>query len=448
MKKDKDSIEEIVELSAEETMGTEEVLDAPLGDDTVVGEASVGAPVEETASNDDAAPAEEPAIEAAVPEEAPIAEGAPAEEPLTETPVESVPEPAPEPAPAREESAAPGYGAPQMLYEDFIPYEYLHDVPPAPEKPETPAEQEPAPESEEKKKKKDKKPSKEEEELLAAVEAEMASRSETAPEVELAPAPAPAATEAAPVIPVVAPAAPAAVHEEAPMAENNTNTPPVREYSSYEKKLRRKYGLDKDVILSQNDVVPGFVLAKGENVVRCYYCLNSDEGEGTLCVTNKRLLINADERSEVEIERVTGVKFLKNTSFSVIKLLFALAFSLIGGLLIAIPFIRGMIQIPFIDLDALWKDWFRYLFLAVGGVDVLISLPFWFTMVKKYFRFNIFVKDSASFLEVKSGAFFKKEKKGKMHGGFMISKAGKESEKAARELGALILEIKAGRYDF
>ena len=165
-------------------------------------------------------------------------------------------------------------------------------------------------------------------------------------------------------------------------------------------------------------------------------------------MTNKRLLVNSDERSEVEVDRVTGIKFMKRLTLSVVKLIFAIIFFVIGAALIATPFLLTM-DSPVAEMIALfWKDWMRYLFFGLGGLNVVISLPFWFTMIKKYFRFNILVKDSASFLECKSPTFFKKEKKGKMSGTFILAKAGKESEKAARELGALLIEIKAGRYDF
>jgi len=332
-------------------------------------------------------------------------------------------------------SDAPGYGAPQMLYEDFIPYEYLHDSasPEAKEEVEQPPVEE--------KKKKDKKPSREEAELLAAVEAEMASHAEAAP-IESEPAQAP--VEEAPVQEiVVAPVAPVAViHEEDNMPEDNTTT---REYTSYEKKLRRKYKIDKDNLLSSNDVIPGFVLAKGETVVRCYNCLDSRKGDGTLCLTNKRLLINADERSEVEVDTITGIKFSKNTFFSFFKFLFALLFFGIGAFMVALPFIKDSVNIPKIT-GADWKGWYQYLFIACGAVSLLISLPLWIKMIKKSFYFHVYIREGSPFLECKSWAVIKREKKGTQYS-FIVSDAGKECEKAARELGALILEVKEGRYN-
>ena len=396
-------------------------------------------------------PAQEPSVVSV--ESETVAEGGETSEPASveEAPLAEPASPAEPVAPPVEESRAssadpaPGYGAPQMLYEDFIPYEFLHDVPPATPN-ETPAEPEPAPEPEKKKKKDKKQAEAEAEELLAAVEAELAARAETPPEVPVAPVVTP------PVVPETQPAhaepvAPQATEpEEAENMAEETREPVTREYTPYEKKLRRKYRLDKDALLSANDVVPGFVLAKGENVVRCYSCLNSEKGTGTICLTNKRLLINADERSEVSVSEVSGIKFSKNAYFSVAKFLFALIFSLLAAFMVALPFIHESVQIPFLAGEN-WKDWFMYLFIACGAVSLVISLPLWIKMVKKQFYFNIFVKDSTPFLECKSSAFVKQEKKGRAYS-FLVSDAGKESEKAARELGALIIEVKAGRYDF
>ena len=349
------------------------------------------------------------------------------------------------PAPA-EEKPEPGYGAPQMLYEDFIPFEYLHG-----------SEEKPAEEAKSKKdslkpkKEKAKKPTKEEE-LAAAVEAEMASREDV--DAAIAPPDTPIvleepekAEEDAVVIkdPVIAPVAP--LKEEAVMADKKEKAPQEKkEYSFHERKLRRKYGLDKDILLSGNDIVPGFVLAKGENVVRCYNCLASKKGEGTVCLTNRRLMINADERSEVAVNMVTGIKFARNTYFSVAKFIFGLLFLLLGAAMVALPFFRDKVTVPYVTGDY-WKNWFMYLFIACGAVSVLISLPLLGTMVKKFFYFTVFVNEGAPFLECKSSSFVKSEKKGKQYN-FVVTNAGKESEKAARELGALILEVKEGRYDF
>ena len=373
-------------------------------------------------------------------EPAPSVAEAAAEDAVIAEPVSAEPEAS---APA-EEKPAPGYGAPQMLYEDFIPFEYLHASDAKEEKPAP----EPKP-----KKEKPKKPTKEEE-LAAAVEAEMASREEEV-DASFAPPDGPivledqgSAAEEDVVIkdPVIAPVAP--VEEEIVMTKKKESAPAEpRKYSSYEKKLRRKYRMDKDVLLNGNDIIPGFVLAKGENVVRSYNCLASKKGDGTLCLTNKRLMINTDERSEVAVSMVTGIKFARNTYFSFAKFLFGFLFLVLGAAMILLPFFRDKVPvIPFVTDDH-WKDWFKYLFIACGAVSVLIGLPLWGTMVKKYFYFTVFVNEGAPFLECKSKSFVKSEKKGKQYN-FVVTNAGKESEKAARELGALILEVKEGRYDF
>ena len=352
------------------------------------------------------------------------------------------------PAPA-EQKPAPGYGAPQMLYEDFIPFEYLQNTAPAKKEEKPKAEEAPAP-----KKEKPKKPSKEDA-ILAEVEAEMAAQQVAAEQpvaeedlvvikdpIEEEPV-APVKEKVTPVVPV-APVTPVKEEkEEAVMAENKKEK---NKYTSYERRLRRKYKLDKDILLSNNDIVPGFILAKGENVIRSYNCLASKKGEGTICLTNKRLMINADERSEVEVEKVSGIKFSRNTYFSFAKFLFGLIFLGLGAFMIMLPFFHTGMNIPYITGEA-WKSWFFYLFIACGAVSVLIGLPLWGTMVKKYFYFNIFIKEGSPFLECKSKSFVKSEKKGRQYT-FLVSNAGKESEKAARELGALIIEVKEGRYNF
>lgn len=220
---------------------------------------------------------------------------------------------------------------------------------------------------------------------------------------------------------------------------------PERHYSKGERKLRKKYKMDRDNLLSENDVVPGFVIAKGENVVRTYNCLSAKGGDGTICLTNKRLLINAGERSEVALDQVSGIKFSNFTHFKFFKFLFGLIFLALGALLIALPFIKDSVSIPFVT-GSHYKSWFPYLFYPCGGISAIIGLPLLFTSIKTTFYFCVFARVDAPFLEYKSAAQAKREKKGKVFK-FSIAKPGKESDKAARELGALILEIKQGRYD-
>ncbi len=218
-----------------------------------------------------------------------------------------------------------------------------------------------------------------------------------------------------------------------------------KKYSSYEKKLRKKYGLNRDILLSKNEVLPDFILAKGENVIRSYHCLSGEKGEGTVCLTNKRLLINTGERAEIAIENVAGIRFARYTKFSIAKFVFWLLFFGLGCLMIALPFFYTRINIPFIT-GAYWKSWFKYVFFPCGGVSVLISIPLFATMVRKNFYFYIHSQQIAPFVECKSASYAKREQKGKVYK-YMVSKAGKESEKAARELGALLIEAKEGRYD-
>ena len=238
-------------------------------------------------------------------------------------------------------------------------------------------------------------------------------------------------------------AAPAA--EEAPAQPLAPLTKEEKKHQKYQNKLRKKYKMDRDPLLNDHIAVPGFVIAKGENVIRSYSCLSTAKGDGILCLTNRRLLVDAGERSEVPIDMVSGIKFSKYAKFSFIKFLFWLIFFGLGALMLLLPHFHASIPIPAITGKS-WKSWFTYLFYPCGGVSVLISIPLFFTMLKKTFYFYIYAREDTPFLECKSKAYAKRERKGKVYK-YMISKAGSESEKAARELGALIIEAKEGRYD-
>ena len=220
-------------------------------------------------------------------------------------------------------------------------------------------------------------------------------------------------------------------------------------FSRTEKHLRKQYRLHKDLLLRSNRVVPGFVIAKGETVIRTYHCLDSAKGEGTICLTNKRLLLNADERAELDINRISGIKFSKYTKINFMKLVFALIFFLPGILLFLLPFLvkSGMQSSFIVELAAKWKTFYTVLFLFLGVAFIGGSLPFILTMVHKTFYFYVYATDGVPFFECKNRSFAKREQGG-MTFKCLISNAGSDSEKAARELGALIIEAKEGRYNF
>ena len=374
--------------------------------DIALSDTPVDLPVADPAAPE--APVEAKAEEVA---SAPTVEPAPVEAPT-----------APDPAPVPEEPQ-PQYGAPGMLFEDVIPSEFRRNEP-QPE-PEPEPQPEPEPPKEEKKKKT------KEDELLAEVEAEMAARAQEPPKVQ-------------PIPVVVAQQPTPQAQEEKPVKQETKPSPQQpREFSEYEQKLRQEYKMEEDLLLSDNTAVPGFVIAKGENVIRTYSCLDSARGEGTICLTNKRLLINTDECVEVGIERITGTKFCRYWTFSFIKFFFGLLFFLVGAAMFALPFVHESVGIT----GDSWKAWYQYFFLGCGAVLILLSLPFFLTMVKKYFYFLVYAQESAPFFEVKSKTILKREKKGDVYK-FVVASGSKESEKAARELGALIIEAKDGRYDF
>ncbi|MBO4472370.1 MAG: hypothetical protein J5765_01040 [Clostridia bacterium] len=424
--------------------------------------------------------------------ETPASAVEPTPEPAIE--VESAPAPAEEiPAEPEEVREEPTYGAPQPLFEDIIPPEFTRSeesrraaearadkvaaAAAAREAKEAEAERKRAEkEAEAERKRAEKEAAKEAKRqakadkkkaktaaLIARVEAQAEQDAvreierETGEHYELPtasaePSPAPEAKPQEAEQPVASAETPAPAPEAAPVAVPVPEAEPMksadkapRKYSSYERKLRRKYKLDKDSLLSENDAVPGFIIAKGENVIRSYSCLSAGRGDGILCLTNKRLLINAGERSEIDIDKVSGIKFSRSTHFSFGKFLFWLIFFGLGVFMLLLPSFNSGMNIPGITGES-WKDWFGILFYVCGGISVLISLPLFFTMVKKNFYFYVYAREEAPFLEYKSRSYAKREKKGKVYK-YQVGKAGKESEKAARELGALIIEAKEGRYD-
>jgi len=374
-------------------------------------------PVEDLFPERETAPVEEPIVEEAAVEE-PIAEETAVEEPVAEEPVAAEQEPIAEPL-VEEPVAEP-------IVEEPI-------VEPAMEEPvfETP---------------------------VTSYAAETSAAEEPAPLAVEVPD-APVYQEPAPVVspvPVTAPADPFVKSEAAPAAPVDEGAKPkkgknyqeeqkTRTYTKTEKKLRRKYKMDKDNLFASNDVVPGFILARGEHVIRTYRCLASSKGLGTICLTDRRLLVNADERSEVTIEQITGIRFCKYANFYVVKLIFGLIFSALAILSLLLPFVNFGINIPNISGDDGPAMWAMILCLVGAAAGIGIALPFWITLVRKTFYFFVYANINTPFIACKNASFMKREAKGKVATCMVVS-AGKESEKAARELGALIIEIKEGRF--
>ena len=352
-----------------------------------------------------------------------------------------------------EEAPKPEYGAPQPLFEDIIPAERtpskIEIVPDKKAEKEAAAAAKKAEKDAEKEAKKAEKEAKKKAKiaaLIAAVESEAEAKAKKEYEEETGepyddPTPEPVAVADAPVAPDVQ-----QPEKEVPAPKASAQSNPPKQYSSGEKKLRKRYKMAKDVLLSSNDVIPGFVIAKGENVIRSYQCLAAKKGCGMVTLTNRRLLVDAGERSEIEIDKVSGIKFCKYANFHFFRFLFWLIFFGLGALMTALPFIKEMVEIPGITGES-WQDWFSILFYICGPISLIISIPFFFTMLKKTFYFYIYAREESPFLECKNGSYAKRERKGKVYK-YTLAKAGKESEKAARELGALIIEAKDGRYNF
>ncbi len=204
----------------------------------------------------------------------------------------------------------------------------------------------------------------------------------------------------------------------------------------YQKKLRKKYKLERDELFGNNAIVDGFVLANSEKLLRSYQCLSTANGSGIITVTNKRVLFDAGERTEVPVENIVGIKYARYSHFSFAKFLFSLI--LIGGGVFVALFLER-----FIGGMSWYKGWLKYASYGVGAVMLLCSIPL-LKWVNKSFYLRFYALQNEAFVSYKGAG--KKKDLGENETS-IIAAAGKECSKAAREIGALILDIKAGRYN-
>ncbi|MGI6701978.1 MAG: hypothetical protein ACOX3U_05925 [Christensenellales bacterium] len=182
----------------------------------------------------------------------------------------------------------------------------------------------------------------------------------------------------------------------------------------------------------------GFVLADGEKIVKEYNCLKliNPPGSGFITLTNKRLLCSTNELAETEINNITGIISRYKAKFSFAKLIL---FILLGGLASA-SIMASMNYL--INLDSLWPThpgWFKYVLYSVAGIAGLFALMFIFTVRRKEFRISIFTKSDTPIISYSGTTGRVKPTVIRVH-------PGKESKVIVHEIGALILEIKAGKY--
>jgi len=181
----------------------------------------------------------------------------------------------------------------------------------------------------------------------------------------------------------------------------------------------------------------GFVLADGEKIVKEYNCLKlvNPQGDGVITVTNKRLLCSTNELTETEIDNITGIKSKYKSKFSFMKLFL---FLLLGGIGVAC-FLAGK---GTIDLTSVWTGmpaWFKYILYSVGGIAAFFAFIFVFTIFGREFNITFFTKDSTQFISYTGLS-------GKIKPNVIRVKPGKESKTIIHEIGAVILEVKAGKY--
>lgn len=180
-----------------------------------------------------------------------------------------------------------------------------------------------------------------------------------------------------------------------------------------------------------------FVLAEDEKVIKDYQCMKvmNSKGPGVITVTNKRLLCSAGEMAETELENINALTYKYKSGFNMFR---AFMFLLLGS---AAVFCFFMAQDILLNLSELWSTkpgWFNIVLYSVGGVLGFIALIMLFTIRRKEFKIIIYIKASTPL----SYSGFK----GKIRNDSLMVTPGKEAKNLAHELGALLLEIKAGKF--
>ena len=224
-----------------------------------------------------------------------------------------------------------------------------------------------------------------------------------------------------------------------PVANGVKQARPTKVFTKKEEKKNVKKGqklISRDEIFSDNEYADGFVLSDNEYVLRRYQAFRPEKGSGRITVTNKRILIDAGEVSEVPVEDVTSIKSKKYTKFSAAKVIFGLLFVLICAGVFVYNFAFGGF------LELVQFDWAVYCILAGGALFGLIGLIMLFNSKKKHFGLSIYVKGEDMFAE-----FGTVSKKSKVISSVVRTAPGKDFDKFRREIGALLIKIREKNFD-
>ena len=225
----------------------------------------------------------------------------------------------------------------------------------------------------------------------------------------------------------------------APVTNGVKQARPTKVFTKKEEKKNVKKGqkfISRDEIFSDNEYADGFVLSDNEFVLRRYQAFRPEKGSGRITVTNKRILIDAGEVSEVPVEDVTSIKSKKYTKFSVVKVIFSLLFVLICAGVFVYNFAFGGF------LELVQFDWAVYCILAGGALFGLIGLIMLFKSKKRHFGLSIYVKGEDMFAE-----FGTVSKKSKVISSIVRTAPGKDFDKFRREIGALLIKIREKNFD-
>jgi hypothetical protein len=183
----------------------------------------------------------------------------------------------------------------------------------------------------------------------------------------------------------------------------------------------------------------GFVLADGEKVIKEYNCLKliNPSGDGYIILTNKRLLCSTNELAEIDINTVKGIRSKYKTSVSFGKLFF---FFLLGAIAAASFMATFNVLIPLTT----WVTpevflWLKFVLWGAGGLSGLIALFLLAGVRRKEFHIEILTSAVNSFVSYVGLTGKAKNSVIKVH-------PGKESKTIVHEIGALLLEIKSGKY--
>ena len=193
--------------------------------------------------------------------------------------------------------------------------------------------------------------------------------------------------------------------------------------------------------LKWNTYHNGFVFADGEKIIKEYNCLKlvNPSGNGVITITNKRLLCSANELAETELDNITGIVSKYKSRFSFGKLLLFL----IIGVITAAFFVAAVKWNYLIDvrhiLSVKWR-WLKYAYYVLGSGVGIYALVLLFSLQGKEFNINIFIKASTPLVSYRGVT-------GQSAKSYVIRvKPGKESKHIVHEIGAVLLEVKSGKY--